>query len=161
MAGYEFYGQAELPQQAKHNAASQVRKRWSLSPPLFFLDSYWLKFRILYSHWSEYRFSNPIGPEKLKILYSHWPEYRFSNPIGQNLSSCLLPIGQNNFSNPIGQNLSSCLPIGQNHFSNPIGQNLSSFLPIGQNIASKILLVQKNKILSSHWPGHPDCQKPA
>ena len=24
VAGYEFYGQAELPQQAKHNAATQV-----------------------------------------------------------------------------------------------------------------------------------------
>ena len=30
MAGYEFYGQAELPQQAKHNAAVQVR---TLKPP--------------------------------------------------------------------------------------------------------------------------------
>ena len=26
VAGYEFYGQAELPQQAKHNAAVQVSK---------------------------------------------------------------------------------------------------------------------------------------
>jgi len=31
VAGYEFYGQAELPQQAKHNAATQVRRVGDIS----------------------------------------------------------------------------------------------------------------------------------
>ena len=36
VAGYEFYGQAELPQQAKHNASTQVQGGGSsqLSPHL-------------------------------------------------------------------------------------------------------------------------------
>ena len=31
VAGYEFFGQADLPQTAKHNAASQVRSCWRKS----------------------------------------------------------------------------------------------------------------------------------